>query len=73
MAEQGETWLTIGQAHDRLGDLGITEQTVRNWADTGKHGLVMRRLPGSTHRRVSKSSVEALLRQWESGDVAADG
>jgi hypothetical protein len=64
-----ERWLTIGQTHQRLAELGITEQTVRAWADAGRHGLVVRRLPGSKHRRVAESSVEALLQRWNAGEA----
>lgn len=65
------TWLTVGEAADRLDHL-LSKQTVRRYADDGR--LVSRRLLGK-HRRISAASVEELRRTLESSegdDTAAD-
>lgn len=60
MADQ-ETWLTVGEAHRRLAEMNISEQTVRDWADAGK--LKARRLL-SGHRRIAASSIDAMLADY---------
>jgi hypothetical protein len=62
-----ERWLTVGQAHEMLGELAISEQTVRDWADANR--LKSRKLP-SGHRRIAESSVLTVLREFrgEEGD-----
>ncbi|HEY9418090.1 MAG TPA: helix-turn-helix domain-containing protein [Pseudonocardia sp.] len=56
-----ERWLTVGQAHEMLAELSISEQTVRDWADSNR--LTSRKLP-SGHRRIAESSVLAVLREF---------
>lgn len=46
--------------------LGVHENTIRNWADTGI--LRCSRLPGSGYRRFRKKDVERLLGQIEAGE-----
>lgn len=50
--------------------LGVHENTIRNWCDTGViHGVV--RLPGSGYRRVQAAEVDRLLKEFratERGD-----
>lgn len=53
-----ETWLKLGDAHRMLKPLNITEQTVRNWADSGRLKSIRLGHGGKTgHRRVALSSV----------------
>lgn len=64
-----EPWLTVGQAHQRLAELGISEQTVRDWADAQR--LKSRRLGGGDtgHRRIDPKAVEAELRRFRGEDL----
>jgi excisionase family DNA binding protein len=59
-----DTWLTVGQAAQRL---GVSDTTVRQYADSGQ--LKTARLP-SKHRRISAESVEKLRREiYEAPDA----
>lgn len=69
-ARDEEKWIKLGEAHRQLAALNITEQTVRNWADSGR--LKSRRLgqDGATgHRRIAQSSVDAELARFH-GETA---
>lgn len=52
------TWLTLKQAHERLKPLGISDQTVRGWGESGKIEMVKM---DSGHRRFNPESVDAYL------------
>lgn len=61
------TWLTVGEAAERL---GVSDTTVRSYIAAGR--LVATRLP-SGHRRVRADSVDAMRREiYGEPDLGAD-
>jgi excisionase family DNA binding protein len=58
VGDSDKEWLTVKQAADRL---GVSTQTARNYADSGRLGRVAR-LPGG-HRRIASTAVEQLRRE----------
>jgi excisionase family DNA binding protein len=60
------TWLTTGEAATKL---GVGEETVRRWFDSGKvfQAGETRKLPGG-HRRVLSTAVERLLKEMGGGE-----
>ncbi|MER7166749.1 helix-turn-helix domain-containing protein [Micromonospora sp. NPDC000207] len=66
-AKGDETWLRFGDAVKMLKPLGITDQTIRNWADGGRLKSFRLGPDGkSGHRKIALSSV---LRELEQAGV----
>lgn len=62
MSSEDETWLRFGDAVKLLKPLGVTDQTIRNWADGGRLKSFRLGADGkSGHRRIALSSVLAEL------------
>ncbi len=65
MGEGGnETWLRFGDAVKMLKPLGLTDQTIRNWADGGRLKSFRLGVDGrSGHRKIALSSVLGELKK----------
>ncbi|MGI5243246.1 hypothetical protein [Dactylosporangium sp. CA-139066] len=63
-------WLKLGEAHEQLRVMGISDQTVRAWGDAGRYGLVVRRVGG--HRKFRADTVAEVLRRFHAGELDDD-
>lgn len=68
----GEKWLSLRQAHERLAELNVNIQTIRAWGEKGWLGPVRKTAGG--HRRYEPKAVDEALRKWRAGEpLGPDG
>lgn len=71
MTDQRERWLTLRQVRARLeaADMELSDQTIRNWGDSGK--LAIRRTAGG-QRRFALTSVDRAIADWKASSHPPD-